>query len=533
FRQAVAEGDTATTLSVLSNHGGRIGASRMILVDLEGIITADTTRYDVLGTRFPFNNLLSEAVVEGRGTALAALDGEMYWIVVVPVKAPVPIAFIAAGIPVDAPLLEQFSSLSALPHSLVVASVDQHGEWTVVNQSGGAMPRLPEIDEVPVGTAPLVRESEGRLAVTARLQTVENSAPVIAILDYPLSEALAPYRAMLVRVLMVLVIALAAALVGAMALARGVSKPLETLASAAKRIASGDYSSVPEIERRDEVGQLSKVLKDMSTAIADRETALMSAVSSLEVARDEAVAANEAKSQFLSNMSHELRTPLNAIIGFSEMIHSEAVGPIGQKEYVEYAGHIHKSGTHLLGQLTAILGLAEGTSGKMHLKREPISPSDIIRQVAETLTPIALEAGVNIEVDAAIDDLPSINGDAPKLHQGLFNLVHNAIKFSPRGSDVEIGGFFDSSSLSLRVVDHGTGIPEEDIPLITRPFHRRKNAFYSTHQGAGVGLPFAKTIVELHGGRLDIESTVGSGTIVTVRLPLRDGDSLQGLGDAA
>jgi signal transduction histidine kinase len=533
LRRAVAEADTATTLSVLSNHGRRIGASRMILVNLDGEIAADTTRYDVIGTQFPFSNLLAEAAVDDQGTALAVLEGEIFWIVVVPVRAPVPIAFIAAGIPVDTPLLERFRSLSALRHSLALASFDSKGAYSLVSQGNGAVPLLPNLEDIPMDDNVRAIDDGSRLAMTARLDVAENSAPVIAILDYPLSEALAPYRAMLIPVLTVLALSLAIALFGSMLIARGVSKPLEALANAAQRIATGDYRSVPETSRKNEIGQLAGALKDMSASIAERETALMSAVSSLEIARDEAVAANEAKSQFLSNMSHELRTPLNAILGFSEMIQSEVVGPVGHRRYSEYARNIHESGEHLLAQLTAMLTLAEGAAGKIDLQREPISAAPLIRDITASLASTAAKSGVEIILDAKLDALPNFDGDQSKLRQSLTNIVHNAIKFSSQGSKVEVDGEVAGDTLRLRIRDHGIGIAPEDLSVVAKPFHRRRKAFDGTHQGAGVGLPLAKTLIELHGGRLEIESAPGNGTTVFVFLPLNAGDEKSAVGDAA
>jgi signal transduction histidine kinase len=399
LRRAVAEGDMATSLSVLDNHGRRVGATRMLLIDLQGTISADTTRYDSIGTQFPFSELLEDAATQDRGTALAVLDGGIYWVVVAPVKAPVPIAFIAAGIPVDAPLLDRIRGLSATPHSLALASVDARGGWTLIGQSGGTLPRLPRANEMLDTDAVLTTEADGRLAVTTRLATAANSNPIIAILDYPISELLKAYWAVLIPILLVFSGVLVAGLLGVALIARSVSKPLEALAGAARRIASGDYSAVPEVSGKDEIGDLSRALGNMSEAIAERENSLMSAVASLEVARDEAVRANEAKAQFLSNMSHEFRTPLNAILGFSEMIQEEVLGPVGTQQYADYAGNIHESGTHLLAQLTAMLNLADASAGKTTLNRERIAPGSMISSIVDALSPMAAKSNVSVSVN--------------------------------------------------------------------------------------------------------------------------------------
>ena len=521
LRKAVAEHDSNTALSALRNHGGRIGATRMLLIGLDGKITADTTRADMIGTNFPFTDLLNDAASSDEGTALAVLDGAIYWIVVVPVKAPVPIAFIAAGVPVDAALLEQLRGLSATPHSLALATIGAKGGWTMVSHSAGAVPKLPKADDMPpIGAVVAADDNADRLSMTARLKTADKSQPVIAVLDYPIEEALSAYRSVITPMLFALAGALLVAMAGAVLIARGVSRPIEVLASAAQRIAAGDYSSTPQLKRADEIGQLSTALTNMTHSIAERETALVGAVNSLELARNDAVRASEAKSQFLSNMSHELRTPLNAIIGFAEMIHRQIIGPVGVPRYAEYARHIDESGRHLLSQVNEMLDLAETSAGKMSITRERFAPGSILRGVMETLGPVAAKASVRIEVRGDPSSWPPIEGDGPKLGQGIKNLLHNAIKFTPAGGTVTIAGEACDTMLLIRISDTGIGIFAEDIPLVVLPFHRRKKAFDGSHQGAGIGLPFAKAILELHGGRLDIESTPGAGTTVTIALPL-------------
>jgi HAMP domain-containing protein len=320
LRKAVAERDSATALSALRNHGNRIGATRMLIVGLDGSITSDTTHPEAVGTDFPFAGLIESATSNDQGTALAVFGGEIYWIVVVPVKAPDPIAFITACVPVNDALLEKLRDLSPIRQSLALATTDANGAWTIATRASGYTPTelIPALSFLPAAESVVATEQNGdHLAMLARLDVADESAPVIAILDYPLEEALSAYTKIITPMLLVLGTALVVALIGAMLIARGVSRPGEQLAETAKRIAGGDYRPLLPSDRRDEIGQLSSGLNLMVQSIAERETALKHAVSSLELARTEAVKANEAKSQFLSNMGHELRTPLNAIIGFS------------------------------------------------------------------------------------------------------------------------------------------------------------------------------------------------------------------------
>jgi signal transduction histidine kinase len=533
LRKAVAEQDQDTALSALRNHGRRVGATRMLLVDLNGTVTADTARLDTVGTEFPFKQLLYTAYASEQGAALTALDGGIYWTVAVPVNAPVPIAFIVACVPIDVAMLEKLRSVSLAPHTMALATLGPDGSWSVVSQTTGALPRLPAATDLPAAGAVLATENGQNLAMTARLMTAVESQPIIAILDYPLEQALGAYRAIITPMLIVLALALFVAVAGAMLIARGVSRPLEALAAAARRFAEGDYSFKPEPGRQDEIGQLSGALSNMAQSIAERETALIGAVNSLEIARNEAVRASDAKSQFLSNMSHELRTPLNAIIGFSEMIQKQMLGPVGLPRYVEYAGNIHQSGEHLLAQVQEMLDLAETSAGRMAIARERFSPGPLLRTALETLSPVAARAGVRVDVRGDPTKWPNIEGDSAKLQQGFKNLLHNAIKFTPEGGIVTVSGEVGHNTLTIRISDTGIGITAEDIPLVVLPFHRRKRAFDGTHQGAGTGLPFAKAILDLHGGQLDIDSTPGKGTTVTITLPLAEATGPKSIGQAA
>ncbi len=523
LRKAVAEDDRGTALSALRNHGNRVGATRMSIVALDGTITTDTASDAARGTVFPFPDLLDAAVTDNQGTALAVLDGVIYWIVVVPVRAPDPVAFIAAAVPVNDALLERLRELSLVTHSLALATPSADGSWTVVAKTAGFVPavQLPSPASVPRQASILSTEQSGEsLAMTARLATSETSAPVLAILDYPLAEALRPYRAVIVPMLLVLGGALLVALTVAMLIAHGVSQPLEALAATARRIAKGDYSSLPVVSRNDEIGELSSALGHMTRSIADRESALRDAIGSLEQARNDAVKANDAKSQFLSNMSHELRTPLNAILGFSEVLHNQMMGPIGVQRYIEYARHIYDSGAHLLVQVEEMLDLSQAADGRLLISRRRVKPSGLLSASIETLEPIAAKADIKLNVADDPGSWPAIEADGPKLQQSLTNIIHNAIKFTPPGGTVTISGERTGTMLKIVITDTGIGIPSEELDLVVRPFHRQRPAYDSRYQGVGLGLPFAKTIIELHGGKLAINSVQGSGTTVTIELPV-------------
>ncbi|HVV64270.1 MAG TPA: ATP-binding protein [Rhizomicrobium sp.] len=519
LRQAIAQHDYDTELSVLRNHGRRVGATRMMLVNLDGRTFADTGAPGVSGVPFEYADLLDSSVGSGERTALATLGGRTYWIVVAPVRAPVPIAFIAACIPIDDRLLGKLSALSDFPLSIALATLDRSGRWAVQSRTV----RGPETFPLPKSRRPVAAEAAvgDFFTVTTVLRTAEHSAPVVAILGFPLAEALSAYRSIVPPLLAFLGCALLLAAGLAMLVVRNMSRPLEALAGSARRIAAGDYAVPAPVGTRDELGQLADALIAMTHSIADREAALTSTIGALEIAHQEAVRANEAKSQFLANMSHELRTPLNAIVGFGEMLHQEILGPLGAARYREYAADILASGQRLLGLVSRMLDLAEFESGTLALDRKSTSVDEALRQAVAAIRPQAETRSVSIALRCDRNAAAPIEGDANKLRQSFTSILHNAIKFSPEGAEVGASLALEGDDVVIRISDLGAGMNKSDIEVVTRPFHRMRSALDGQHQGAGLGLPFARAIVELHGGTLSISSTPGAGTTVEVRLPTR------------
>ncbi|MEJ0070055.1 MAG: EAL domain-containing protein [Pseudomonadota bacterium] len=274
LRVAIAERDRQTVLSALRNHGHRVGATRMMLVDLDGTVAADTLEGAPPEQSFPYPELLETAT--GGSAAAIAVTGKLgYWMVAVPVLAPVPIAFIVASIPLDHALLARLQELSSLPNAIELALGDDHGGWSVIAASS-AHPSL--IGQLPPSGSPLSDEASlvtaagGEFLMRAtRLETTDPDVRVVAVLGYPLDDALSPYRPVLLALAGLLALGLIAALLGAVLIARGVSRPVEILATQVRRIEAGDYTATTPIQQRDEIGELSVAFGNMAQSIAERE----------------------------------------------------------------------------------------------------------------------------------------------------------------------------------------------------------------------------------------------------------------------
>jgi signal transduction histidine kinase len=236
----------------------------------------------------------------------------------------------------------------------------------------------------------------------------------------------------------------------------------------------------------------------------------------LREAKERADAANHAKSEFLANMSHELRTPLNAILGFSDIIRGRMFGPEVSDRYAEYAGDIHDSGTHLLSIINDVLDLSKIVAGRACIRDEEYSLYALAEEV-RTLVGTSPPADFRVVLP---EPAPFLRIDGRKFRQILVNLLSNAFKFTPAGGTVTLEAEVESGGgIQVVVRDTGIGIAPRNLDHVLTPFGQVESAFSRRHHGTGLGLPLAKSLAELHGGTLTIDSVVDHGTTVTVRLP--------------
>jgi two-component system cell cycle sensor histidine kinase PleC len=266
---------------------------------------------------------------------------------------------------------------------------------------------------------------------------------------------------------------------------------------------------------RDEISIACAAAEEARTSAQHALAAVEDACSKAEQDRAAAVEASRAKSEFLANMSHELRTPLNAILGFSEALTSNRFA----EKREEYAALIHDSGKHLLALVNDLLDLSRIEANKVELRDDEVDMADLIADCVSIVEPGVTHADLRLTTRIQAD-LPLLIADERALRQVLLNLLSNAIKFSGSGSVVEVFAHLEADGgLCFGVKDEGAGIPESEQARMFERFGQGRHDISQLQKGTGLGLPIVKGLTEAHGGRVTMQSRLGEGTCVTIRLP--------------
>jgi signal transduction histidine kinase len=349
------------------------------------------------------------------------------------------------------------------------------------------------------------------------------------IVDEARSEALRPVYAAALRYGLMVLCALGVAVLTGLLLARRMVRPIASLRAGAARLGAGQLEEPIVVHTGDELEELAQEFNGMADELRRSHAMLEQRVEERTRDLSEALAhnagllrelelASENKSAFLAGMSHELRTPLNAVIGFSQVLKRRMAGELNARQ-AAYVEDIVESGEHLLALINDVLDLARVEAGRMELALEPVSIVDAI-DLALTMVRERAEQH-SISLSSRIEpDLPKVEADRVRLRQVVLNLVTNAVKFTPDGGRVEVRARRASGNeVEVAVSDTGIGIPREERERIFEEFHRVTEA--GAAEGAGLGLPLTRRLIELHGGRISVESAVGAGSTFTVRLPVR------------
>jgi signal transduction histidine kinase len=281
-------------------------------------------------------------------------------------------------------------------------------------------------------------------------------------------------------------------------------RPIQRTEERLAEIAAGDFSRHVEVPNRDELGSLATNLNRMNDE--------------LRRLYEELESASRHKSEFLANMSHELRTPLNAIIGFSELLQQQSFGELNDHQ-LGYVDDVLESGRHLLSLINDVLDLSKVEAGKMELDVSDTSLRDVLESGLTMHAERAAREGVELGLSLDPREI-TIRADERRLRQVVFNLVSNAVKFTPTGGRVDVSARMGDGAVDVRVADTGPGIAPEDHGIIFEEFGQAPGDAGAQHEGTGLGLPLSRKIIELHGGRLWAESAPGAGSTFRFTLPV-------------
>jgi len=342
-------------------------------------------------------------------------------------------------------------------------------------------------------------------------------------------------------VMLTLIVILAGILISAL-LVRLLTKPLLAMTHVTAQVARGDLSAKMDVKGGDEVALLGTAFNRMTDALhardeeirrsherlaaANRELGDLNAhleervaqrTRELEASNRELVLATERKSRFMANLAHELRTPLNSVIGFSEALRDGLLGALTDKQ-LRYVENIVTGGRHILEMSGGILDLAKIEAGSVEVRLEPLDVAHALHEIVTITEPQASRKGLTVKVAlGGLDTRRTYVADRGKFKQVLYNLVSNAIKFSPQGAAIEVAARTRNDHLEVGVSDHGPGVPEAAREEIFEEFRQLEPD--ESAGGSGLGLSISRKLVELHGGRIRVSDTNGGGATFTVELP--------------
>ncbi len=383
--------------------------------------------------------------------------------------------------------------------------------------------------DAPAEAVTIGRDENGTKVLSA-FQTIDSLGWRVFV-EEPLSEAFAPLEAAIWRTGLLLLAFLLLAIGTSVLLARRLVRPIESIQAAAAKIGAGALDQRIEVTSNDELGALAAEFNRMTAQLQEsyaglehkveaRTAELGAALAELDEKSRELEAASRHKSEFLANMSHELRTPLNAIIGFSQVLREGMVGGVNEKQ-AEYLDDVLSSANHLLSLINDVLDLSKVEAGQVELEVAPFSLREALERGVVMVRERATRDGVRITLEKS-PEVDVVSGDERRIRQVIFNLLSNAVKFTPSGGVVDVSAAQINGEVRVSVTDTGPGVAAEDLERIFEEF-QQSEAGVEQREGTGLGLALSKRLVELHGGRIWVDSELGKGSTFVFTLPAGSG----------